>query len=372
MTDTFAEPFTVAPLAPAPLESLPEASIPGSPVKSDWSGTRRDLEAKVKTERRSAIDRARWSAEAGWSRPGHMSKAERLAQPVSDGTRDTGSGKERVKVLDTVRRAMAKVEGAVSEKDFALSRKDRDDIRQRWGDVGEFVKRSEQWEKEFKADPVATREKILAAYAGVNPRNFQDSAEPEKAHGVRGSIRQAQREHADLAALSKYEAKYGKAFPQIVAQLNQFDKDLANDPVGVSARLAANAGAPVTEAQQRVYEAKQAADQAHRQETEKLHQNLEYVAKNVPGLADEPTWNAIADILESKDFKRSNDPMADLGRAHGMVLSRRANSTKHAVAANAGSKSISGAPSTSGDAGRGQSRSQTAVGAAVSRAFGRS
>jgi hypothetical protein len=175
---------------------------------------------------------------------------------------------------------------------------------------------------------------------------------------------------ADLAALKQYEDKYGKAFPHIVAQLNAFDKDLIADPVGVSARLAANYGAPVTATQQRVYEAKQAAEQARQQDAAKLHREIESIVNQVPEMGDEATLNAIADILENKNFQRTGDRMADLGRAHGIVLARRANSAKHNVRGAAGSKSIGGAPSTSGGAGRDQTRrNQTAVGAAVSRAF---
>jgi hypothetical protein len=197
MTETFAAPFTLAPLAPLASAPAPAASgplVPSSPVGSDWSATKRDNDARVRGERRSAIERARHSAEAGWSRPGQLSKQERLAQAVPSRNRQAGSENERRDTRSAVARAIAKVENVASDKDFALSRTDREDIRQRHGDVGEFIKHSEQWEKDFKADPVGTREKILATYAGVSPQNFRGTVELEKAHGARGSIQRAQRD----------------------------------------------------------------------------------------------------------------------------------------------------------------------------------
>jgi hypothetical protein len=118
VTDT-ATPFTLVPLAPlasapAPAPAASGALVPSTPVGSDWSVTKRDNEAKVRGERRSAIERARHSVEAGWSRPGQLTKAERLAQAAATRNRQAGSEDERRDTRSAVARAIAKVDGVAS------------------------------------------------------------------------------------------------------------------------------------------------------------------------------------------------------------------------------------------------------------------
>jgi hypothetical protein len=233
------------------------------------------------------------------------------------------------------------------------------------------MKRSEQWQKEFESDPVATREKIMTAYLAVSPQNFAETHPPEKAETARESIRQAQRERDELAALAPYVERYGKNFPHILAQLQKFDRDLIADPVGVSARLAANAGAPVTETQQRAYEAKLQAQAHQAKDSANVHRAIEMIIEHnvLPDMGNDATLHAIADVLSDKNFKRTGDRLQDLRNAHANVMARKANSEGNRY--DPGSRSIGGAPSTSGDDGR-DGRSRTAVGAAVSRAFSKS
>lgn len=366
--------------ANAPIEmALPDVAPP-KPVTSDWSAKTpwegSDGEAKARHDRRGSIAAARAKVEAGWTRPGHLTKAERLAQAETKGDRHTGSLNERNSTRSSVQRAMEKVSSVPSDKELNQpdSRRDREAFKARYPGVkaSELFARSEKWEADFKKDPVGTRERILETYSGVSPQNFKDAVEPEKGHGVRGSVRQAQADQADLADLKPYMDKYGKNFPHILAQLQKFDADMIADPVGVSARLAANYGAPVTAAQQKVYEANRAAEQHRAQDSANVHKALDLIVQHnvLPGFEDEATLSAVADVLESKTFQRTGNRLEDLKRAHAHVMQGRAAAKQN----DRGSKSISGAPSTSNGTGRDQSgrRNQTAIGAAVSRAAGRS
>lgn len=369
MTDVFHQEANV-PIEQAPLDVAPPAA-----VKSDWSATdpaatKRDLAGKERETRRSSIAAARAKVESGWKRPQHETKAERLARPDSDGRRQTGGLEERRSTLSSVQKAIRALEDVPSDKDFALSRKDRDAIRARHGDVGKFVQNAESWDKEFKKDPVATRERLLEIYTKVSPANFAEHQEVEKGHGVRGSIQQAQRDAADQRSLAAAEAKYGKNFPAILAQLQRFDADLIADPVGGSARLAANMGAPVTAAQEQQYTQKRAAEQHRAQDSANVSKALDMVVQHgvLPGFEDERVQHAIADVLESKSFQRTGNRLEDLKRAHAQVMQGRTAAKQD----DRGSKSISGAPSTSSGNGRDQTgRNQTPVGSAVSRAFGK-
>jgi hypothetical protein len=371
MTDVFHQE------ANAPIEmALPDVALP-KPVKSDWSpqdpaAQARTQQGKERQERRGAIEAARAKVESGWTRPGHQTKSERLAAAASKGDRDTGSPKERASTRSSIQRAMAKVNEQPSPEELNRpeTRKDREAFKARYPGVkaSELFARSEQWEKDFRADPVATRERIFQTYAEVSPQNFKETVETEKEHGVRGSVRQAQADQADLADLKPYMDKYGKNFPHILSQLQKFDADMIADPAGVSARLAANYGAPVTESQIDAYQQKRGAEQHRAQDSANVDKAIGLIIEHkvLEGMESAAMQNAIADVLLSKDFQRTGDRFGDLKRAHAHVMAGRTAAKQD----DRGNRSISGAPSTSNGAGRDQTRrNQTAVGSAVSRAM---
>lgn len=366
--------------ANAPIEIAPLDVAPPAPVKSDWSAMNPGVaqDAKMRGERRGAIEAARAKVEGGWTRPGQLTKAERLAQANSKGDRETSSSKERHAIRGSVQRAMEKVSPGVDRDEARAARSEMrtavETLRQRYPgrSASDFVKIAKDWDASYKADPVGTREKILEQYASVSPENFRDFKAPEKASGARGSVRQAIQDQKDATDLAPFEKEFGHKLPAVLAELVRHDTALVNDPVGTSARLAANYGSPVTAAQEQAYVQKRAAEQHRTQELATVDSGLRTIIerKLLPGLDDEATLHAIAAALEemNKKSERTGDRGKDFQRAHAHVMAARTAAKQD----DRGSKSISGGPSTSGGPGRDQSgRNRTAVGAAVSRAAGR-
>ena len=143
-----------------------------------------------------------------------------------------------------------------SIKDFAKPeiRKLREEIKSRYPGhkLSDLMKTMEKWEEGFKKDAIGTREAIMQAYLQVSPQNFSEN-EPKKYHsGLSGSVDKAVDDALDLRDLDEYVQKYGDNLPHILRQCAQFDRDMIDDPVGTSARLAANYGAlrPVAQQQQ--------------------------------------------------------------------------------------------------------------------------
>lgn len=319
-----------------------------SRLRENRPSTATAYSAKVREERRGVIERAaakvRERDEPGKSSSStqFMTKQERLA-------RETGSEAERRSVRGVVAKAAEKV-GAVPTREETLAaraelRKAVETLRQRYPGktASDFVKIAKDWDAAYKTDPVGTRERILEAYARVSPENTRDFVEPEKAKGARGSVRQAMRDQEDAADLAEFEKEFGSKLPAVLSELVRHDEALRRDPVGTSARLAANYNAPVTPRQEAEYVARQQAEQARQEQARIVHHGLAQIIerKLLPGLDDEKTLHAIADVLESKDFKRTGDRGKDLEKAHAIVMANQAK----APADDRGTKSISGAPS---------------------------
>jgi hypothetical protein len=385
MSDTFADTFTLAPLAPLavasdPLASMPEGSIRVAAVGSDWSAKRRDHETKVRTERRSAIERARHSAEAGWSRPGQLTKQERLAAAASKGTRDVGSPNERRATLSSVQKAMAKVNGIPSEADItgAEYRAVRDALQQRYPgrSLSDMIATAEQTEAMFLADPVAARSAIIARYALIPVENLPTYKVPVHDSSLRGSIRRARQDAADAAELKAAEAKYGKHLPQILAQLEAFDRGMISDPANTSARLAAAYGAPATYEQIPAYQAKQAAKEqaaALQQRHDHIHQGVQEAIRqgHIPG--DQATLNEIAAVMQDSRFQHSAEVFHSLRRAAAIATHPnyvRLTGKAAAKRSDAGSRSISGgSPGHFHDSTRSSIRPSSGIRDSINRAM---
>jgi hypothetical protein len=383
MVDAFSPAFTLAPLAPlavAPAAASQGALVPSTPVGSDWSAKKRETDAQVRTERRSAIERARSSVEAGWSRPGHLTKAERLAQANSTGKRDTGGLAERRSTLSSVQKAMAKFEGVATDKDIGLSRETRDAIRSRYADVGEFVKVSEAWDARLKDNPVEAREALIAAYTKMAPQNWPDHKAAEPDTSVRGSIRRAQQDATDARSLQAAEAKYGSNLPKILEQLQKFDRAMIDDPSVTSARLAMSHGAPSVEAEVAPYMAKQAAKdraKAIQKRYDEIHLGICLAVQRglIPG--DAASLWEIAAVMALPHFQHNPaNPFEALRRATHIAmhpdhvwLSGKKRTARSGP--RPGDKSIGGGPSTYHDSTRPSLRPATGVRAAIDRATAR-
>lgn len=317
---TFAKPFTIAPLAPLAVAPVATASGGGAglgaPISVDWSTKRTAKEADIRKQRRSAIERARHSAEAGWTRPGVLTKAERLALAKSKGTRETASEAERRKTRGSVAAAMEKVLGAPSgkisnDKELfdANTREAIDKLRHYHPgkSLAEIVAQAEKFDAAMRDDPVAGRELLLAAYASLAPEHFAKFKPAEKVAGLKGSLQRARQAQADAEELRAAQEKWGAHLPNILQQLERFDENLRLDPVGTSARIAASQGAPVTERQVPAYEKKQAEKRAaaeHQRRQENMHRGVVEAIKGGHLPSDESTLNEIATILKDPDFHR--------------------------------------------------------------------
>jgi hypothetical protein len=242
-----------------------------------------------------------------------LTKQERLA-------RNTGSEDERRSTRGTVAAAMEKVSGAVGDTDISGEgyRSVRDALRQRYPgrSLSDMVSTAEQTEAAFKDDPVAARSAIIANYAKLPVENLPTYKPPVRAEGLRGSIRRATQDQADAQDLKAAEAKYGKNLPQILAQLEAFDRGMINDPANTSARLATAYGAPATHEQIAPYQAAQAA-KAHKKHIDDTRLNIVQHAiqhGHIPG--DEATLNEIAAVMVHPKFQQHpTDPVDSLKRA---------------------------------------------------------
>lgn len=202
-------------------------------------------------------------------------------------------------------------------------RKARRELRDRFPghSLASRLESFEKWEEAFKRDPVGAREAIMAEYLKMAPQNFATSKERKYSDGIRGSLERGEENARDLADLKPYVDKYGKNFPHLLKQLNSIEADLIADPVGTSARLAATYGAPATEAQQQQQEHKQAQQQYRERRVADMHKAFDLIVQHkiMPGIESPELQDKIADVLESKDFVRTGNPLHDLQTAYAVA-----------------------------------------------------
>lgn len=301
----------------------------------------------------------------------NLTKGERLA-------RQAGSEDERRSTRGSVAAAIAKVSGAPNDTDItgADYRMNRDALRQRYPgrSLSDMVSTAEQTEAAFKDDPVAARSAIMARYAQMPVENLPTYKPPVRADGLRGSLQRARQDQADAEDLKAAEAKYGKDLPQILAQLEAFDRGMINNPGHTSARLAAAYGAPATQEQIPAYQAKQAAKAKAAAHQEGYNNSLRGVQwaihqGHIPG--DEDTLHEIAAVLLHPRFQKNpTDFNGTLRRAAAIAthpshvrLTGKSGARNAGPRRDAGSLSIGGgssghaaSPATRGTGGKGSVR----------------
>ncbi len=370
---------------PSPFETLASvheritsagAAIDGeaAPPEQQYSDSDKPTKAE-KTEWdkiRASIDKARETLRTKYGNPQKRpllpSKKESDAQSA-DRSEDR---KIRDKIIkDASDKARDKAGPSNSDLNTDEMRETRRALRSRYPgqNLGEVLKRFEEWEGKFRSDPMATREAIMAEYLKVSPQHFTTSKAKEYAPGTIGAVQKATEDARDIGELKPFIEKYGKDFPRLLQQLDRFDRDMIDDPVGTSARLAANYGAPVTASQH-----EQAAEHYHQkaQQEERLsnvHRGLEMVIQQnlLPGIEDDKMQGRIAEVLENPKFVRTGNAFEDLKAAWQVA---RLNDEKEKRVAK-GQKSISGGPSGAASDRKGSDNdANTAVGA-IRRAMGK-
>jgi hypothetical protein len=272
-----------------------------------------------------------------------------------------------------------------SDKDLTTkeAREHRQALRAKYpgADLGKVFAAFEAWDEAFKKDPVATRQMLLDQYLKTSPENFAKAKPREYQQGVRGSIERAREDQRDLEELAPHIEKHGSKFTHFMRQLVELDAAMTNDPVGTSARLAANYGAlnaPAKQAHQQPQEQPRPIKPLHERTPEEDFSNVyeavgrivesrDHPSVAMPGIENEDVLNGIADALTNGAVKRTADRMADLRAAYALVMkSREDQQAEQQRSIERGSKSIVGVPSTTVPA----ARSSRPIQAAVSRAMG--
>jgi hypothetical protein len=227
----------------------------------------------------------------------------------------------------------------------------RQTLRHRYpgANLGELFQTFEQYGELLKSSPLEAAEQLRRHYL-MNPRHGWDGAFKSKEYGdgARGSIDRGFDEAADLNELQPYLEKHGTQFKRLMERIVELDGAMNEDPEGTIARLAAMNGMPITD--QQVAEQAQAFEQ--QQEYQRVATGLSTIIEHgmLPGLEDEGIQNAVADILESKDFERTGNGPLDLKRALETAkdkLAREKIAERAAELKAKAGKALTGAPSTS-------------------------
>jgi hypothetical protein len=229
----------------------------------------------------------------------------------------------------------------------------------------------ERWDEQFQKDPVGTREALMNEYLKYSPSNFAKAKPVKEGEGLERAVNRGLESAADREDLKIYEAKYGERLPHILRQLNETEIDLISDPIGASARLAANYGALTAPAAQTQAGAPQPAQSAQLPPPASLEESVrrgldKAIEHNIfPGLQNDQIADTVATVLTL--MPRTGDRFADLKTAYGMVvgMSKAVTSKQD----DAGMKSIHGAPSAPSSGRR--RGSGDSLDDAISRAFGR-
>lgn len=343
-------------LAPSS-SSGPSGSGLGAPISVDWSRAADARGVKTQKERKAAIAKAKKAVESRAE-----TKRERLAKNQSN--RDTGSNAERAATKGSVAKAMAAMEGAPSDTDISDNdfRAVREVLKQRYPGrpLSDIIANGERIEADFKADPVQARQKLVASYSHApGQTNMAAFKAPVYEKGLRGSLQRARADQADAEDIKAAQEKYGRNLPQILAQLESWDRALHMDIGRTSAKLAAEYGAPATEEEVPVYLAAQ-EQKAHAAHLAQRHANIQKGVHlaieqgHIPG--DEDTLEEMAAVMKLPQFQHNlSNPLDSLKRAaaiaahpdHKRITPRKGGKSKR----DPGQMSISGAPGT-GQGGR--------------------
>lgn len=341
--------------ASATIESRTSEPAPVTWENIDWDKEKAANEkaAKSDTEKRQmALKRA----------AGKLEEAQRNSERGKEGA------KEKPKTVDPVRHKDDKLRRSLLEKhdkemkegpqkldhkDLTTkeAREHRAALKARFPgeSLSAIVKRFEGWESQFRKDPVATREAIMAEYLKVTPQNFDKPKDGDKEKSIQGSLKRADADAQDLADLKEFTDKFGDKAPHLLRQLVEYDKDLLNDPAGASARLAAAYGGANEPAQPK---AEHLPPPATREEdNDRINQGLDLAIKHniMPGLQNDDIQEAVAMVLSAGLIPRTADRFADLQAAYNIVVppgsAQAPAEAPDAESTRRGSKSISGSPS---------------------------
>lgn len=172
------------------------------------------------------------------------------------------------------------------------------------------------WTTELKKNPALTAQQMAEAYARATPWALTDKVEkpqrddPYGAHKLNDIISDAidrtSSEKKDFEATKEQRAKLKQLFPTLsfdeaLKTIVRIDRDMHRDPLNTAGQVAALFGMPVTPNAMAV-----------EQQTQALGAAINSLIPNLPNF----NGDAVANVLQLPDFKRSADPIADVQRAY--------------------------------------------------------
>jgi hypothetical protein len=347
--------FTIAPLAPSSggSSSGPAGAGLGGAISSEVWQRQAAIKKGNAKERRRSIRAAMAEVEK------NETKVQRLQRQQGHvELRQAGSEKERAATRGTVAKAAASLMDAPMDTDVQDPefRYFADRLRQAYplAKLSEILAEGAKMEQMLLDDPAAAYEVLLSSYTRAAPS--PGYVTPVHAKGLRGSLARARRDQEDAADLKDWIARYGKRLPKIMATLDLYDRSLRASPAYAAAVLAVRiGGAPAVSSEIPAWEAKQAvkAQKAqHEARLNNIHRGICLAIEqgHLPG--DEDTLNEMAAIMQGGRFQHHpTDQLVSLQRAaaiarhpdHKRITPRKG--AKAPARSNAGSRSISGAPS---------------------------
>lgn len=344
--------FTIAPAAPvAPAPAAPPAPAGlGGEIRDTWvrvpSKEALDVRKSLdKVARRRALARAREAVE---SRP-VQTKAERLAEQARRSY--PGSEQERRLTREAVARAVEKVAPLPDDKTFATDefRKTCETLRQRYPGrkLSEMLADAQKLEELLMSDPASAFDTLRAAYHRAAPA--AEYVEPSHSAGIRGSVQRAHQAQADNEDLQAYIERYGNRLPTILKDLEALDRNLRRDPNFEAARLSARFGAPAVNSEIPAYKERMAVKEAQ-QRYDRVLKGVDMAIEHKIIDGHEDNLTEIAAILGHPQFVHNpHDGLDTLRRAQAIAShpnhQRLTPKSAKPAKSDAGSKSISGAPS---------------------------
>lgn len=280
----------------------------------------------------------------------------------------------------------------LSTKDFGGTREHRRSIKALFPgeNLSQVLTLAEKWDGELRKAPTMETVEKLAAEILKLPRTAKGKEKAEAGDGRTKALDRGAEDAGDHEDLSAFVAKYGERLPGILERLSIWLPELKEDPQGAGARLIASMGgldaqkAPAQQSQQmppevsarmaeydRLARAGQIAPPATPEEDrERVSLGLQKAIEHnvLPGLKNDAIAYAVAEVLTR--MPRSNDRFADLQKAYSLVVQgTAAPAAAKSAKDEKGSKSISGAPSSTSGRARPKGGSK-GLDAAIDRAFG--
>jgi hypothetical protein len=245
---------------------------------------------------------------------------ETLTAKAADDPRSFSTALESAKRRDAIQRAFEPLEREeAGERAFRDSYEAVADIRALFPGMSmkDIFRFSVQVHEHASRDPTGTGEKLLRYILSIAPqyREQKQDAKPS-AEGIDwATLDQRISDREEMAAEIK---EHGPHIAYVLRQMAGFWKDAFSDPYGAIARMLPVYGVAATEGHQTEIAQQHQANEAVANTMAGIDRVI--AANKLPGLELDSVQNAIADVLESKEFRRTGDPGIDLTNAHAQAL----------------------------------------------------